>query len=103
MPYLQLTPETRIFYEVDDWTDPWTKPEAIVLIHGFAERTEAWRAWVPNLGRRYRVIRYDQPGFGLSSPVTSVSALSITPSPRPSPLFVKIPGAAGAMSTLERD
>jgi pimeloyl-ACP methyl ester carboxylesterase len=74
--YLQLTPDTRIFCEIDDWTDPWSAPEAIVLIHGFAERTEAWRAWVPLLARHYRVIRYDQPGFGQSSPVGSVSAFS---------------------------
>lgn len=76
MPYLQLTSETRIFYEVDDWTDPWAKPQSIVMIHGFAECTEAFRAWVPHLGRRYRVIRYDQPGFGQSSAVTSESAFT---------------------------
>ena len=35
MPYLQLTPETRIFYEIDDWTDPWTSPEA----YGFSTFT----------------------------------------------------------------
>ena len=76
MPYLQLPSGIRIHYEVNDWTDPWTTPEAVVLIHGFAERTEAWRAWVPLLARRYRVIRYDQPGFGESSPVASVDAFS---------------------------
>ena len=76
MPHLQLTPEIRLHYEVHDWTDPWAKPESIVLIHGFAERTEAWRLWVPLLARRYRVIRYDQPGFGQSSAVTSESAFT---------------------------
>lgn len=76
MPYLQLTPDVRINYAIDDGTDPWTRPQSIVLIHGFAERIEAWRAWVPLLSRRYRVIRYDQPGFGASSPVTSVSAFT---------------------------
>lgn len=76
MPYLQLASGTRIFHEVDDWTVPWTQPESVVLIHGFAECTEAWRLWVPLIGRRLRVIRYDQPGFGQSSPVTSESAFS---------------------------
>jgi pimeloyl-ACP methyl ester carboxylesterase len=71
MPYLELTNDTRIFYEIDDWTDPWTTPESVVMIHGFTECTEAWRAWVPRLGRRYRVIRFDQRGFGRSSPVTN--------------------------------
>lgn len=74
MPYLNLTPDTRLFYEVDDWSDPWKKSESVVLIHGFTECTEAWRAWVPHLGRRYRVIRFDQLGFGQSSPVTSTSS-----------------------------
>ncbi|MGZ5167927.1 MAG: alpha/beta fold hydrolase [Burkholderiales bacterium] len=73
MPYLQLNSDTRIFYEVDDWTDPWTTPESVVMIHGFTECTEAWRAWVPHLGRRYRVIRFDQHGFGKSSAVTSAT------------------------------
>lgn len=76
MPYLQLRPDTRVFYAIDDWTDPWTKSESIVLIHGFAECTDAWRTWVSLLGRRYRVIRYDQLGFVRSSAVTSKSAFS---------------------------
>ena len=76
MPYLQLTSDVQIFYEVDDWTDPWTQPESVVMIHGFTECTEAWRAWVPHLGRRYRVIRFDQHGFGKSSPVKSASVFS---------------------------
>jgi pimeloyl-ACP methyl ester carboxylesterase len=76
LTYLALAPQLRLYCRVDDWTDPWTQPESAVLIHGFAERTEAWRAWVPLLGRRLRVIRYDQPGFGRSSPVGSVSDFS---------------------------
>jgi 3-oxoadipate enol-lactonase len=76
VPYLQLNSDTRIFYEVDDWTDPWTAPESIVMIHGFTECTEAWRGWVPHLGRRYRVIRFDQHGFGKSSPVTSATTFT---------------------------
>ncbi|MGH8667045.1 MAG: alpha/beta fold hydrolase [Burkholderiales bacterium] len=76
LAYLTLTPDVRLHHRIDDWTDPWTNPESIVLIHGFAERTEAWRAWVPLLGRRLRVIRYDQPGFGRSSPVRGISDFS---------------------------
>lgn len=76
VPYLQLNSDVRIHYEVNEWTDPWSTPEAIVLIHGFAERTDAWRPWVPLLARDYCVIRYDQPGFGESSPVASVDAFS---------------------------
>ena len=70
MPFLKLSNDTRLFYEIDDWTDPWLSPECVVMIHGFTECTQAWRAWVPHLGRGYRLIRFDQPGFGQSSPVT---------------------------------
>ena len=70
MPYLQLDPLIQLYYQLDDWTDPWTRRDSVVLIHGFTESTEAWRPWVPHLGRRYRIIRYDQHGFGQSSAVT---------------------------------
>ena len=69
MPYLELSPTQRLFYEIDDWTDAWKQPDAVVMIHGFTENTSAWRAWVPHLGRNYRVIRFDQLGFGRSSAV----------------------------------
>ncbi|MDB5806369.1 MAG: alpha/beta hydrolase [Betaproteobacteria bacterium] len=70
MPYLDLSPDTRLFYEIDTWADAWTEPETVLMIHGFTETTEAWRAWVPQLGRKYRVLRFDQLGFGRSSSVT---------------------------------
>lgn len=69
MPFLELSPEQRLFYKVDDWTDPWVRPETIVLVHGFTETTEAWHGWVPHLARRYRVVRFDLRGFGRSGPV----------------------------------
>ena len=75
MPYIDIA-DCKLYYEIDDYTDPWTKPECVLLIHGFTESTPAWRAWVPHLARRYRVIRFDQQGFGQSSAVTSVSAFS---------------------------
>lgn len=64
MPFLDLPPDLRVHYQVDDATDPWTRPQSILLVHGFAENLSAWRAWVPNLARRLRVIRFDQRGFG---------------------------------------
>ena len=70
MPYLELSPQQRLFYEIDDCTDAWKKPESVVMIHGFTENTAAYRAWVPHLARNYRVIRFDQLGFGKSSAVT---------------------------------
>lgn len=62
-------PDLKLFYTVDDHTDPWTKPETVVFIHGFTECTEAWRAWVPHFSRHYRVVRYDLRGFGQTGSV----------------------------------
>lgn len=76
MRYLQLNAGTRLHYDIRDWTEPWRKPESILMIHGFAESTEAWRAWVPHLARHYRVIRYDQPGFGQSTPATDATVFT---------------------------
>lgn len=69
MPKLQVSPELEMFYLVDDFTDPWSKPETILLLHGNAESSAAWYAWVPHLARRYRVVRPDMRGFGQSSPM----------------------------------
>jgi 3-oxoadipate enol-lactonase len=75
MPYFD-TDGAKLYYEIDDYTDPWTTPESVLLIHGFTESTPAWRAWVPHLARRYRVIRFDQEGFGQSSAVPHVDVFS---------------------------
>lgn len=69
MPYLELPPDLRLYYQVDDYTDPWTKPETILFVHGANENTQAWRAWMPHLSRCYRLIRIDQRGFGKSGAV----------------------------------
>ncbi len=67
MPFLDL-PDCRLHYRIDDHTDPWTKPDTVLFVHGFTENTEAWRAWVPHVARRYRMVRIDQRGFGRSGP-----------------------------------
>ena len=71
MPYLDL-PDCKLHYTLEDHTDPWTRPETVLFVHGFTESGEAWRAWVPHFSRRYRVLRIDQRGFGRSGamPVT---------------------------------
>ena len=43
MPFLDLSPDLKLFYKIDDHTDAWTKPETVVFVHGFTENTEAWR------------------------------------------------------------
>ena len=64
---LQLDDGTELFYTVDDFTDPWTQPETIVLHHGMAKNHKMWFGWVPILARHYRVVRFDMRGMGQSA------------------------------------
>ena len=65
MPKLEAK-DCTLFYQLDDFTDPWTSADTVLFVHGFTENSEAWRAWVPHFARRYRVVRIDQRGFGQS-------------------------------------
>ena len=67
MPTVQLDSTLEMYYEDDDYTDPWRTPETVVLHHGNAKSSRLWYAWVPLLARQYRVIRLDARGFGRSS------------------------------------
>jgi pimeloyl-ACP methyl ester carboxylesterase len=69
MPNAQIAPDLAMHYEIDDYTDPWTTPETVLLLHGNAESSTAWYAWVPHLARHYRVVRPDMRGFGRSTPM----------------------------------
>ncbi len=69
MPTFETSPGVHLHYQVDDFTDPWTKPETILLLHGNAESSLAWYAWVPRLARRFRVVRPDMRGYGASTPM----------------------------------
>ena len=42
--------------------------EAIILIHGTASSLHTWDQWTEVLSKKYRVIRMDLPGFGLTGP-----------------------------------
>jgi pimeloyl-ACP methyl ester carboxylesterase len=41
---------------------------AVVLIHGFGASLQTWDGWAQGLSRRWRVVRMDLPGSGLSPP-----------------------------------
>jgi len=69
MPSFHPTPDLAMHYEIDDFTDPWTSPQTILLLHGNAESGLAWYEWVPILARHYRVVRPDMRGFGRSTPM----------------------------------
>ncbi|MDH3288231.1 MAG: alpha/beta hydrolase [Betaproteobacteria bacterium] len=55
-----------IRYDLADYTDPWRSdpPETFLLYSGYCRTSEFWRAWVPLLGRDYRVLRMDPRGYG---------------------------------------
>ena len=69
MKIFRPSPEVEIHYRVDDYTDPWRKPEAVLLLHGNAESGLAWYGWVPHLARHFRVVRPDMRGHGASTPM----------------------------------
>ena len=41
---------------------------AVILLHGFGASLHTWEAWAQDLAKDHRVIRFDLPGSGLSSP-----------------------------------
>lgn len=57
-----------IAYHDEFYGDPWAHDSAkpLLLVHGVAESSAAWSAWVGALGSTYRLIRVDLPGFGAS-------------------------------------
>ena len=48
-------------------TGPKNAP-ALMMLHGFGSSLETWEPWATSLSERYRVIRFDLPGCGLSEP-----------------------------------
>lgn len=67
--FLKMADGAELYWRVDDFTDPWTRRPTVLMIHGFGESHESWRAWVPHLARKYRVVRIDRRGFGRSTPM----------------------------------
>jgi pimeloyl-ACP methyl ester carboxylesterase len=61
MKYMELHGD-RVAYQ-----DVGTGPEALLLIHGMAGSSETWRAVIPQLSRKYRVVAPDLLGHGKSA------------------------------------
>ena len=40
----------------------------VIMLHGFGASLETWEAWAQGLSDRFRVVRFDLPGFGLTGP-----------------------------------
>lgn len=56
----------KIAYYVDDFTDPWTQPDTVLLLHAAMGNARRWFKWLPTLARRYRVVRMELRGHGAS-------------------------------------
>ena len=69
MPTARIKPGLEMHYRVDDFTDPWREPEAVLMVHGNHEGSQAWYGWVPHLARHYKVVRPDTRGFADSTPM----------------------------------
>jgi 3-oxoadipate enol-lactonase len=67
MPSFRPSPDLDMHYEVGDFTDPWRRPETVLLLHGNAESVLASYGRAPALARQYRVVRPDMRGFGQST------------------------------------
>lgn len=51
-------------------TGPQDAP-VLLLLHGFGSSLQTWDVWAGTLEKKYRVIRLDLPGFGLTGPSPS--------------------------------
>ncbi len=65
MPYANVN-GLELFYYDDDFTDPWVPAETILFNHYGAGDSTLYNRWVPKLASKYRVIRWDRPGYGRS-------------------------------------
>lgn len=43
----------------------------LVLVHGMVSSLHTWDGWQTYLGDKYRIIRFDVPGFGLTGPLAN--------------------------------
>lgn len=67
MPVLTRKNKPSLYYEVDDFTDPWRNAPCILLQHGYGRSSKFWYRWVPYLARFYKVVRPDLRGLGRSA------------------------------------
>ncbi len=56
----------RLSYDITDFTNPWTQPPMLILLHAAMGSSKRFYAMVPPLCRDYRVVRLDLRGHGCS-------------------------------------
>lgn len=65
MPYANVS-GLELFYYDDDFSNPWEPSEVVLLNHYGAGDSTLYNSWVLPLASKYRVIRWDRPGYGRS-------------------------------------
>lgn len=53
-----------VYYEVHDYTDPWTDAPTLILQHGFGRTARFWYNMIPYLSRYYKVVCPTLRGLG---------------------------------------
>lgn len=64
MQTFQASDGLTIAFALDDYTDPWTTADTLILIHAAMGSSKRFYAWVPRLARDFRVVRIDMRGHG---------------------------------------
>ena len=55
----------EMYYEVDDFTDPWKPSDTIWIQHGFGRNLRFWYHWVPLLAGKYALVRKGARNYAL--------------------------------------
>ena len=66
MPFVQRPAKPDLYYEIDDFTDPWSNAPFLILQHGYGRSSQFWFQCVPYLCRYFKVVRPDLRGLGRS-------------------------------------
>ena len=66
MKQFQASDGIRLSYDITDFTDPWTAPSTLILLHAAMGSSRRFYAMMPPLSRRYQVVRLDLRGHGQS-------------------------------------
>lgn len=77
MPTLHLDQDVGLYYEDDDFTDPWRPAPTMLLQHGFSRNGRFWYNWVPLLAHEFRIVRPDMRGMGRSTMADEIYEASL--------------------------
>src|SRR5690625_2062379 len=67
----------NIKYAIDDFSPLWKSPSTVVMLHAAMGSMERFRAWVPAISEKFRVVRWDMRGHGDSDEPDEQAELSI--------------------------